>query len=371
MNCKKGWTHDTLDKFITKTFRNVDLKNHREAVLLEREKTLLPSSQPRAQLVVTLRKKKEELAAITKKRRELLYEINLLTQGKGEKVQEPSVATMNCPCEDCRGYVDGTTFVCGICSISVCKKCHEVKEDDAHKCKEENVQTTMMLKKDSKPCPSCAALIFKISGCSQMWCTQCHTTFDWNTGKSVEGVVHNPHYYEWLRNNGGVPRTEGDVPCGGIVNARHLLGALRKNKHSADMDNIMFVHRVTIHVQNVLLLDYPRTQYDELYNSDLRVKFLLNEITEQQFKVQLQQNEKKRVKQNEIHDILEVFLFTMIDIFNNIMHQCEQGTLDITSWLNQYDTLCSYVNEHLKKISLRFKCTVPCMHDYLVDTFKY
>ena len=54
------------------------------------------------------------------------------------------------------------------------------------------------LNKDTKPCPHCGTMIFKISGCSQIFCVDCHTAWDWNTSKIITGVIHNPHYYEFL-----------------------------------------------------------------------------------------------------------------------------------------------------------------------------
>jgi hypothetical protein len=163
-----------------------------------------------------------------------------------------------CPMEDCRGFLS-SAWKCGLCQTHVCSKCHEpklegegtvedVQEDTkevtegikqentedtkqeeeetagirprGHVCDPNNVETANLLKKDSKPCPKCACIIFKISGCDQMFCTQCHTAFSWKTGAIETKVIHNPHYYQYLRDqsaNGEIPRNPLDNPCADIT----------------------------------------------------------------------------------------------------------------------------------------------------------
>ena len=61
-----------------------------------------------------------------------------------------------------------------------------------------------------------------------MWCTQCNIAFSWNTGKKVRGVVHNPHYYEWIKNGGGQAVVPGAMlPCGGLPTAFTMREALK------------------------------------------------------------------------------------------------------------------------------------------------
>ena len=105
-----------------------------------------------------------------------------------------------CASESCNGYLNEEAL-CEQCDTQYCKKCEEIKKE-AHECKQENVDSVKMKYKNSKPCPNpnCGVPIFKSSGCSQMWCTACHTIFDWNTQSIVETKnIHNPHYHEYNR----------------------------------------------------------------------------------------------------------------------------------------------------------------------------
>ena len=50
-----------------------------------------------------------------------------------------------------------------------------------------------------------------VKNCDQMWCIECKTAFSWSKGTVEVGIVHNPHYFQWMRQNGGMP----GVPGGG------------------------------------------------------------------------------------------------------------------------------------------------------------
>ena len=54
MSCKKHWTIDTLDDFITKSFRSNELKIHREKILMDRERSLLPDTQSDVQRLIKI-----------------------------------------------------------------------------------------------------------------------------------------------------------------------------------------------------------------------------------------------------------------------------------------------------------------------------
>lgn len=123
--------------------------------------------------------------------------INLKTK---KQVNEDIVSyTRPCFTNNCKGFLN-EGFHCGLCDKQYCIDCYEIKETD-HVCEPSIKQNIKLLKKDTKACPKCSTGIHKIDGCNQMFCTKCHTAFDWETGKIDKGVIHNPHYYEYLRNH--------------------------------------------------------------------------------------------------------------------------------------------------------------------------
>ena len=85
--------------------------------------------------------------------------------------------------------------------------------DAQHTCNPDVRATAQLLDNDTRPCPRCSSLIHKIDGCDHMWCTQCHVSFSWDKG-TIETSRHNPHYYEWQRQQGDVRRNFGDFECG-------------------------------------------------------------------------------------------------------------------------------------------------------------
>lgn len=173
MNCKTEWGDEVLyDKF-TRTFVEKQYKEHRENVLLDREKSLLPATQP----IVELQRKQDVFMDEIKYLRDELNEVKAkITRKKWElhklniKFQEnKNIFIRGCAKSDCRGFLNQRWF-CGLCNSKTCKECHEIWEGYHHKCLEENIQTAKFLKKDTKPCPSCATPIYKTEGCMQMFC---------------------------------------------------------------------------------------------------------------------------------------------------------------------------------------------------------
>jgi len=238
MECHKEFQREFLVENFTLKFVSKDWKEHRERIMLQKERALLPTRQPVAEMV----KRKNDLNTQCNN---ILEQINALraqhSQCLTEKTRlehrirvgpaadaslpasqrEHHVSFVRpCPntAANCRGFLS-TQWKCNLCSMWTCKDCHEIKgdaHDTPHVCNPDNLASAKMIDAETRACPKCGARVFKISGCNQMFCTACNDcAFDWVTGR-IETVIHNPHYYEFQRqlNGGQAPRVPGDILCG-------------------------------------------------------------------------------------------------------------------------------------------------------------
>jgi hypothetical protein len=369
--CGKDWTRQFISSIFTNVFITGKLKKHREQHLFDNERALLPATQPLVERHINVEKANHKIRDIKEGMNKLRVELNqaygeLYRLNNREATVERAEFVRGCPDNECRGFLS-TQWKCGICQKWTCPDCHEVKgfeRDIAHECNPDMLATARLLASDTKPCPKCRTGIFKINGCDQMWCTQCHTAFNWRTGR-IENNVHNPHYFEWLRRNGNaVPRNPEDVPCQqdlyhghyntirGLLNEKHGTNPLSKS-----CDN--FVSRVirnAIHMRYTILPRY-HTANRVVMNEHLRIQYMRNIITEEQFKITLQRNEKKNEKHREIHNILTILLTTITDIvFRFIAHLQEAPpgawTFDI---LEEIDPIVNYVNECFQDTARTYK----------------
>lgn len=214
--------------------------------------------------------------------------------------------------------------------------------------------------------------------CSQIWCTQCHTAFDWRTGKIETGVIHNPHFYEYQRRmNGGVaPRVAGDVICGGLPHyytfIQHLntVLAIKKfskgdisdtEKNARDMvQKIETIHRMHGHINNMELPRYATNNTIETHR-DLRISYMLNHISENIFKNELYKREKDHDKRNEIRMVLETYQNIIMEYIISL--QTKTKPEEIFEIYDNMNTLRLYINECFEKISKRYNNVAPFITD--------
>lgn len=385
MSCRRAWNRDFIDSHLTMAFRKGPLKKHREAVLLDREKARLPLLQPRVEAKVQAGELNRRISDENKRVRELELEIaktrdrvlrlyrrqahleQIATgqvapdavEGTAEK-KEVRQFTQKCPVEDCRGFLS-TAWKCGTCQVYTCSDCLAIKgkdRDAAHTCNEDAKATAALIRKETKPCPKCGMGICKVDGCDQMWCTSCQTPFSWTTGRQVFGVVHNPHYYQWLRdqNGGTAPRVAGDVPCGGLVGFYNL----QRMVPTEFRREIEAIHRVTAELLDGHLRTFPRL--DEVPdNGDLGVEYTLKSIDVEKWKSELWKRETKREKGLDIRGPLDLFA----NVSSEVLRQMTVGVLreEFMNLLSQLRELRKYVNGELEKIGARYGNMTPKITD--------
>ena len=367
MNCSKGWSRDVLDSVCTKVFRDGAYRQHRATLLMEREKCLLPEAIPEVEKIKRIRNIDELINKSTREMRMIQDTIRHLQQTQDAIKNQPTstekrVFVRKCPVSACRGFLS-TRWKCEVCENNICPDCNEIKHaDTAHVCDPNNVETVKLLKKDTKPCPNCGTMIFKISGCSQMWCPDCHTAFDWNTMRVERGVIHNPHFYEFNRRAGRQAREAGDIPCGGMPTVeefhRFFLGSkyMRSDvsRLPIESQNVFRIHQLVLHIEHwELTRNYA--DHRPIDTMHLRVKYLMNEISEEFMKNTLQRDEKTREKTRDIADVLRMFCNVMTDMFRQLMlNEVSQKHV-----LKIYDELRLYMTENFTAIHKRYNCVTP------------
>lgn len=502
MNCKKEWSADFIRDKLTKSFCDTKLKKHREDILFEKEKSLLPATQSYIQVLIAKEKIGDKIAELWRIRSDIDKTIEAekkrlrdLDKPVAEETKQKFIRP--CPMPECRGFLS-TVYKCGTCNVWACPDCKEVKGYDKnieHTCDPEILKSVKAIESETKPCPNCAASIYKIDGCfakdtefvmfdnstkkvqdiqindvllghdgkkrtvkmmmegkdelytirqshgesytvnskhkivlvdtysnavllmtaleiinlpqkereclrgirfgqnfyptisieytrfdkyygfmveenpmvllkdftvahncNQFFCTACNTVFDWKTGKiTVGGPVHNPHYFEWVRKNGGNVRQIGDVPCGGLP---YLF---RYNKNvvffKENYDLLLDMYRISAEIIDYWVGRYPVTS-SLSGNRDLRVSFLRNAINEEDFKKQLQIREKKIVKNTAIRQVLDTFIAVATENINAINEASLVKTSAIT-YIEQINKIRDYTNSCMSVIGKKYSCTTP------------
>ena len=226
MNCGNIWSREFVLENIT------DKKwflQHIRKYILEQEKMLLPETQKEALMISRIQelsqcikslptnqslkkmyknadnfsKAIEEKRDILRKIKSTIHSTKQLTITYGGNGSDRDSAKRDhyifkCP-SDCRGFISNN-YSCGTCKGLVCKKCRvQIKEDSEHICNEDDIKSSALVYTLTKPCPKCMTPILKSGGCDQMFCTQCHTAFSWNTMRIETRIIHNPHYFQYLR----------------------------------------------------------------------------------------------------------------------------------------------------------------------------
>jgi hypothetical protein len=414
MSCKVQFSYDFLIENLPPTFWNHEYKNFRKNLLLAREESLLPETQ---NCIVRIRRKEAFYQHVRQVRAEIdkmfqhynrlmarmtqmnelvhqermgqievpddhpfflyFHEDNTLMkdengrllcmaedpEGDTSRVRNPRPTHSNwvhaCPREECRGYLRGGQTICPICTTQVCKDCLKVREGEDHRCNKEDMETVDMLRQNTKPCPNCSMPIYKISGCDQMWCTQCRTPFSWRTGQKIHQRIHNPHYYEWMQRHQGedMPRELMDIPCGGLPSVRSL-----KKFPSIYQVWVYRLHQNVLHFEQVVMPRYQNTQFPERCKA-LRISYLTNSISRDNLRDELYREEKYAQKYQQYLQIIQTFvavssewLRRMVLDLPPLLHEEVKNTVGFFH----------YINNQIRLLNNRFKSNLGSLPEELL-----
>jgi hypothetical protein len=416
MNCNKEWSRNFLVKNLEKTFITKAYKSHREDILFDREKSFMIATMPIVERLKILENDKKEISELTRLIGTLqakLYDLETVyrrnkdlenpymsyeeymnafscrNRGAGQPTAGADAAAAaatetthkhfvrKCTYENCRGFLS-TQWKCGLCENWTCPDCFEVRGPDKnapHECNKDNLETAKLIRSDTRNCPKCGEGIYKIEGCDQMFCTSCHTAFSWKTGVIVtNGNIHNPHYYEWQRRVGNNERTYGDFECGRQVTHRvinnviYYLDAIKFTSDKYVRSDITNRMRNIIHFHAIVMPGFRIDVVQE--NQDLRIKYLMNEITEAELKSALQKREKRFQYNKEMNALGNTYVTVSTDLALKIEKvvrietreregtEGEEKMLNIKQqiilYMEEWDAFIEYVNTYLEDISITF-----------------
>ena len=385
MSCNTVWTDEFIVSVVDRSFISKGFREHKADLLLEIELSKMPATMDAAKQAKRIKDLQEEnknfakeILSIKQKMDQNNQEIKKLKtnpNGGGAKLYEIKCPNPN---NECRGILDQKNK-CLLCNLILCKECNEIKgfteeEYKDHECKPDDIETAKLIRKQSKPCPKCGVPISKIDGCDQMWCPVegCDTAFSWKTGLVDNGVRHNPHYYQRQRElaeKGGLdgpPRQPGDVRCGGMCGHydlnKYIVGRIPKTG-AKTIRRITELHRAINHITQTQLNSAQQNVRKFSDNLDIRVRYLLGEISKNELKSRVLYNKEMCVKYTKFMHIYELMTEVGREMFARLIAsttpQGEAYKLEVKKEMAEYQELRHYCNIEFSKLSYTYDIGVP------------
>jgi hypothetical protein len=407
MNCRKQWNQKFLVLNLNNSFVTNEYKDHMKILLCDREISKLPETMEKAakyKQKKDLRKKIETILNeiknlnITKDKLlsdkyDLEYEIRCIDNNK---YKEQKKFIMACANNDCRGFLN-SNYNCEICNYFTCSKCLEVigiSKDEHHECNENSVESAKLIKKETKPCPSCGTRIFKISGCDQMWCTECKNAFSWKSGKIETGVIHNPHFFEYQRSTINNPDdlthinnnqlnmcNTNNIPefylfKSNVLKPLSRISISTKNcKYDNTITDLTKIYKLMGHITRV---EITRLNFDINNCSDneyYRILYINKIITKEELTKEVYTKDKHRRKIVEILNVYNLIGNVGKDILNgllNLTYKTNKEFINVVlEQIQVFNNLTDYCNNQFKIISASYNCVTPLFKNYNIETQKH
>lgn len=345
MNCSALFGYRFCSEHLNKSFMTNDYAEHRSTILLEKEISMIPDTMEiagRRRMINDIRKKQLVIDEKRNKLYEAVRELNKQDDRYNEEIYalERSNGSgqrrkfiMACPGESCRGFLS-SQYKCEICCLWTCNKCSTIigdSKDVPHECSEDAVASTDLIRESTKPCPTCGIRITKISGCDQMWCVECKTAFSWKTGVIETGVVHNPHFFEYRGTNPrdggrglGMCNNDNVMPFHDfnniIIRPLNVFFANNDEPIPKQISDMRYIYALYAHMNHYELMA-ARANIQALTNNEHeRVRYILGEITIDEFKAVVTSRDRRRRRIVESSNVTEIYCEVSKDILNSIVN---------------------------------------------------
>ena len=292
---------------------------------------------------------------------------------------KPKKYIKHCSIEGCHGMLD-ETWKCALCKQKVCSKCFENIGDEYHECKKENVLSAKLIKSQTKPCPKCGAPVERASGCSQMMCMNpigpnktCNTVFDFKTGKIDNGIIHNPHFYQWREQSGNNDTQFNVFQCGrrfpsfndiqrricqyfGLNTKEKWQNFMKIQKKYLIIIRNIYISCVTFtnRLNNELKSYYPVNKSRSIDTTN--INFLMGKLSKSSYQIQLYKYHNCTKMNIDIHQIYD--LFNKIVRENIIKFFVKPSVQNLNIMSKTIIELKNYSNKQLMKYSIIYNKTV-------------
>jgi hypothetical protein len=161
-----------------------------------------------------------------------------------------------------------------------------------------------------------------------MWCIECKTAFSWKSGEIVNGKIHNPHYYEYLRKTQGfVPRADNLNPCQEVQTMQYIRNFFTKHRTTQTRHNPLFIliERSTFQLCRFMeelriLHNYEANRHEtSLVNN--RIQFLINRIDEKKFSQDAFMYFQRSVQYTRYVELITMLRDVTTDLYGQIIEQ--------------------------------------------------
>ena len=377
LHCMKAWSRDFLQMNLSKAFIDHDYAKRRADILWSREESFIPEVQNKVVNIKKAEAYKEEhiepildlMSKLNSKKIQIEIEIRNLQEEmwkrhneceriktgadvSKEEVKERMKFRRKCTVPECPGWLS-SAWKCELCENFTCPDCYVIKgkeKNGEHTCLQSDIDTVNLLKANVKPCPKCGEGVEKNGGCNVMFCTSCHTGFDWTSCKILQTAqIHNPHYFEWLARNGAAGPNDPNGVCGGNIGPQlvNRVGTAHRGAFGKIIRTVMHVEHVEFH-----RFSFHTTHQN---NEDLLIEYLLKKKTKEEVKRTIQNRERRMEREKAIRDALETFVLVGSERVRAIVANPE----NIIEGMEELDKLRLFVNESLGNIGKIYGCKVP------------